>query len=365
MATVQPRFSQLIEALPASVPFVAPEALERMTGRPIQLRLGANESPFGASPKAVAAMKADLESCYLYGDPESLFLREALATRHSISAQEISVGSGIDEILGWIARAFLNPGDTVVTSLGGYPTFNYHVTAFGGKLHFVPYTKDWTNDLTGLAEAAHKTRSRLVYLANPDNPTGTFFSARTLMNFVESLPTDTMLILDEAYIEFADETLTLPLSPVLERVIRLRTFSKAYGLAGLRIGYAIGAANVVSVFDKFRNHFGVNRPSQVAALAALDDTEFLAMVVEQTRVGAKDLALAATRKGYEPLSSSTNFLLIHVGSEAKAKGITEGLLQEGVFIRTPGTSPLNECIRITIGTPAQHPKLLQALDKVW
>jgi histidinol-phosphate aminotransferase len=366
MATKRTRFSHQIESLPATVPFVAPEALERITGRAIELRLGANESPFGVSPKAIAAIQQEVTKGYLYGDPESLPLRQALAAKHHISIDEMAVGSGIDEILGWIARSFLDPGDAVVTSLGGYPTFNYHVTGFGGRLHFVPYTKEWTNHLTGLAQAAHDTHARLVYLANPDNPTGTFYSADTLSTFITSLPEETTLVLDEAYIEFADPAQVLPLSPVFDRVIRLRTFSKAYGMAGLRIGYAVANKDIIKSFDKFRNHFGVNRIAQAGALAALSDTDFLSMVTAQTRIGRRDLAMAASQRGLTPIPSSTNFLLIHVGDEHRAKQIVDSLMKDhGVFIRMPGTSPLNECIRVTIGTPEQHPKLLQALEQVW
>lgn len=366
MATKRTRFSHQIESLPATVPFVAPEALERMTGRTIELRLGANESPFGVSPKALAAMQAELATGNLYGDPESLALRQTLAAKHHIRVEEISVGSGIDEILSWIARSLLDAEDTVVTSLGGYPTFNYHVTGFGGRLHFVPYTKEWTNDLTALAQAAHDKQARLVYLANPDNPTGTFFSADTLSTFIASLPEETTLVLDEAYIEFADPAHILPLSPVSDRVIRVRTFSKAYGMAGLRIGYAVGDQAMMQSFDKFRNHFGVNRVAQAGALAALEDTDFLSMVTAQTRVGGRDLEMAASQHGLTSIPSSTNFLLIHVGDENRAKHIVDGLMQDhGVFIRMPGISPLNQCIRVTIGTPEQHPRLLQALKQVW
>ncbi|KPV45552.1 histidinol-phosphate transaminase [Alicyclobacillus ferrooxydans] len=365
MAANHLRFSKVIDALPATVPFVAPEALERQSGKPIELRLGANESPFGISPKAMEAIRAEAAMGNFYGDPESLELRTALAAKHGISLNQMAVGSGIDEILGWITRAFLDPGDTVVTSLGGYPTFNYHVTSFGGKLHFVPYTAEWKNDLAGLSQAARETHARLVYLANPDNPTGTFYSAQAVMEFIESLPKDAVLILDEAYIEFADQSEVLPLSPVMDRVIRLRTFSKAYGMAGLRIGYAISGPEIIAVFDKFRNHFGVNRVAQAGALAALEDTEFLEMVVEQTRVGRADLAMAAERHGHFAIPSSTNFLLTHVGSDARSSQMVDELLVRGVFIRKPGILPLSECIRITIGTPTQHAKLLRALDEVW
>ena len=175
-------FTRLVAGLPATVPFVAPEALERQSGRPIKLRLGANESCFGPSSRAKAAMRAAIDHIAWYGDPESYELREALARLHGVSMEQVVVGSGIDDLLGLVVRAFLDPGERVVTSLGAYPTFNYHVVGYAGNLERVPYRND-QNDLQALAEAATRVGARLVYLANPDNPSGSWHTADDLSLF--------------------------------------------------------------------------------------------------------------------------------------------------------------------------------------
>lgn len=361
----RPKFARHIEALPASVPFVAPETLERMTGHSIRLRLGANESPFGVSPLAAEAMRDTIPTTAYYGEPESAELRHALVEKHGVAFEEIAVGSGIDDLLGLIARVYLNPGDPVVTSLGGYPTFDYHVKAYGGQLTYVPYQEDWHNDLAGLADAAHKTQARLVYLANPDNPTGTFYEAEALRQFMASLPADTTLLLDEAYIEFADTEGQLPMTtPCPPNLIRLRTFSKAFGMAGARIGYAIAHRDVVATFDKVRHHFGVNRLAQAGALAALGDREFLTRVRQQVQEGRIQLSDAVRKLGFHPLPSSTSFLCVHVGNADLAKRIVDEMLAHGVFLRAPGAPKLNECVRITIGTREMNDELITALQKV-
>lgn len=354
----KPTFARQVDALPATVPFVGPETLERLTGVPITLRLGANESPFGVSPKAAEAMKRAVAEVAWYGDAESSDLRQALSAIHDVPMNTLCVGSGIDELLGQIARAFLNPGDAVVTSLGAYPTFDYHVTGFGGQLHFVPYTEGWMNNLDGLATKARATSAKLVYLANPDNPTGTYYGRQALEAFILQLPADTTLLLDEAYVEFADEADVLPMDYSLDKVIRLRTFSKAYGMAGARIGYTVAHPATTATFDKIRLHFGVNRPAQAGALAALTDTAFIAAVRTQVQAGRSQLAQLARELGYHPVPSSTSFMFIDVGSEPRARQTTDRLLERGVFIRSPGAPRLNQGIRITIGRPDQMPQLM-------
>jgi histidinol-phosphate aminotransferase len=296
-----------------------------------------------------------------YGDPESYDLRSALSEIHGVPAEAISVGCGIDDLLGLVVRVFIDPGDVVVTSRGAYPTFNYHVEGYGGRLHFVPYTTEFRNDLEGLAAAARREQAKLVYLANPDNPTGSYYTAEEVQEFLNQLPESCALILDEAYIEFAPQERVLSFDLNDPRLIRMRTFSKAYGMAGARIGYAIAHPEVVQAFDKVRLHFGVARVAQIGALAALGDQEFVWRVVSETEAGREEYARLANEMGFIALPSYTNFVAIDVGSTERARTLVDRLLQRGVFIRMPGVEPLSRCIRVTVGTQPQRAEFAEIL----
>jgi histidinol-phosphate aminotransferase len=356
--------TRLVAELPATVPFVAPEALERASGRRFVLRLGANESNFGPSPKARAAMRAAAETISNYGDPESYELRTVLARQHGVTMANIVIGSGIDDLLELVVRAFLDRGETAVTSLGAYPTFNYHVAGFGGRLERIPYRDD-RNDLEGLAAAARRTDARLVYLANPDNPTGSWHTARDLASFVDALPEGALLLLDEAYIEFAPGEALLPIDAGDPRLIRLRTFSKAHGMAGARIGYALATTETISEFDKIRLHFGINSLAQAGALASLQDGDNLASVVAAVAAGRRDYEALARELGLVPLPSATNFVTIDVGGPDRAKALVAALAARDVFIRMPGAPPLDRCVRVTVGTPNERMRFAETLRAVW
>src|SRR6056297_13832 len=277
-----PRLTPLAASLPASVPFVGPEEQERARGAPFAARLGANENLFGPSPAAIAAMRAEAAEVWKYGDPRSHELRAALARHMGVAPENVLVGEGIDGLLGNLVRLLVAPGDAVVTSDGAYPTFNYHVTGFGGALHKVPYRDDH-EDLPALIETARAVDAKLVYLSNPDNPMGTWRRGAEIEAALDTLPEGCLLCLDEAYVEFAPDGTAAGIAAEDPRVIRMRTFSKAYGMAGARVGYAIGAAALIKSFDRIRNHFGVTRMAQAGAQAALLDTDWLAHV--QTEVG--------------------------------------------------------------------------------
>ncbi len=343
----------LVAGLPATVPFVAPEALQRQSGRTFRLRLGANESNFGPSPRALAAMREAAGRVNWYCDPESYELRAAVSALHGVATHELIFGSGIDDLLGLVVRAYLSPGEVAVTSLGAYPTFNYHVAGYGGQLERVPYRDD-RNDLEALAAAAHQHHARIVYLANPDNPTGSWYPAEAIRAFQDALPEGCLLMLDEAYIEFAPAGEILPLDVGDPRIIRLRTFSKAYGMAGARIGYALGPAEMMSAFDRITLHFGINRVAQEGALAALADTDFLAHVVAEVARGRDEYAALGRELELTPLPSWTNFVTFDTGSPARAKALVAELAQRDVFIRMPGAPPLDRCIRVTVGTAEER-----------
>ncbi len=357
-------FTRIVAGLPNTPPFVAPEALERASGRPFLLRLGANESAFGPSPLAREAMRAAADRVEYYGDPESFDLRTVLARRLGVGIENIVVGSGIDDLLGLVVRVVLEPGETAVTSLGAYPTFTYHVHGFGGKLERVPYTDD-RNDLAGLAEAARHTDACLVYLANPDNPTGSWFSADVVADFVEQLPASTLLVLDEAYAEFAPPEAILPMRADNSRVVHVRTFSKAYGMAGARIGYAVASREVIAAFEKVRLHFGVSSLAQAGALAALEDDEYLRTVIAQVAEGREDYARLGTELGLRPVPSAANFVSFDTGSPERARALLNALAARGVFVRMPGAPPLDRYVRVTVGTPAERVAFASTLRDVW
>jgi len=372
--------TRLVAGLPATVPFTGPEALERRSGRPFTLRLGANESNFGPSPHARVAMRAAVDRIAQYADPECYDLRAALARRHGIGVEHIVVASGIDELLGLIIRAFVEPGtsggpgDIVVTSSGAYPTVPFHIAGYGGRQETVTYLDDadgFRNDLDALAEAAQRSHARLVYLANPDNPTGSWYRADAIRAFLDRLPAESLLLLDEAYIELAPvgdpvaPDALLPITPDDPRLIRLRTFSKAYGMAGARVGYAIARPDVIAAFDRIRLHFGVNLVAQMGALAALEDTDYLREVVAEVARGREDYAALARELGMIPQPSATNFVAFDVGSSVRAKALLAALAERGVFIRMPGAPPLDRCIRVSVGTPPDRVAFAATLREVW
>ena len=344
-----PRLTALAETLPATVPFVGPEAQERAQGFPFKARLGANENVFGPSPRAVAAMAEASEGIWMYGDPENHDLRAALATHHSVTPANIMVGEGIDGLLGYLTRLTVDRGDRVVTSQGAYPTFNYHVAGFGGELVTVPYRDD-REDLPALLEAARECDAKLVYFANPDNPMASWSSGEEIAAALDLIPEGTLLVLDEAYVEFAPASAVPQIAIDDPRVIRMRTFSKAYGMAGARVGYAMAAEPLITAFNKIRNHFGMNRAAQAGALAALADQQYLAQTIANVAAAREEIARIAAENGLAALPSATNFVAIDCGADgAFAKAVLDQLVSRGIFVRMPFAAPGNRCIRLSCG----------------
>jgi histidinol-phosphate aminotransferase len=352
------RFTDLVAGLPSTVPFVGAETQERARGKPFAARIGANENVFGPSRKVCAAMAAAAPDIWKYGDSESYDLKQALAAHHGIAAENIMVGEGVDGLLGYLVRMFVAAGDAVVTSLGGYPTFNFHVAGYGGDLHTVPYRGDY-EDAAGLIDLSRILRPKLVYLANPDNPMGTVLRAEAVQSMIDAVPDGTLMVLDEAYIEFAPEGTAPLLDTDDRRVVRMRTFSKAYGMAGARVGYAIGQREVIAGFDKIRNHFGMNRMAQAGAIAALADQVHLRDTVAKVAAARDRIAAIAAANGLSSVQSATNFVAVDCGHDgAFAKRVLDGLVARDVFVRMPFVAPQNRCIRISAGLP-EHLDLLE------
>ncbi|WP_101065429.1 pyridoxal phosphate-dependent aminotransferase [Roseovarius salinarum] len=356
-----PRYTPLVQSLPANVPFVGPEEQERARGAPFAARMGANESVFGPSPKAVEAMQAEAREIWKYGDPGSHDLRAALADHMGVAPENVLVGEGIDGLLGYLVRLLIAPGDAVVTSDGAYPTFNYHVTGFGGSLHKVPYRDD-REDLAALIAKAAEVDAKLVYFANPDNPMGSWHDGNTVTAALDDLPEGCLLLLDEAYVEFAPDGTAPRLSSDDRRVIRMRTFSKAYGMAGARIGYAVGAPGLIRSFDKIRNHFGMNRMAQAGALAALHDAGWLAHVQAEVGRARDGIARIARENGLTALPSATNFVAVDCGGDGDfARRVLAALVARGIFVRMPFVAPQDRCIRVSCGRPEDLQALADAL----
>jgi histidinol-phosphate aminotransferase len=345
----KPIISSVVEALPHNVPFVGPEQMERNRGRRFRARLGANESAFGPSPLAIAAMADAAREAWKYCDPESYELREAVARFHGVHSANVVIGEGIDGLLGLAVKIGADPGTSVVTSDGAYPTFNFHVAAQGARIVKVPFLKDH-EDLEGLLATAKRERARVLYVSNPNNPMGSWWSASEIERLIDGLPDGLLLLLDEAYCDTAPEC-SIPCIDVSNpQVLRLRTFSKAYGLAGARIGYAVGEKSLISNFEKVRNHYGINRTGQIGALAAIADQAYLVSAVERISQARERIASIARDSGLQPIPSGTNFVAIDCGYDGSfAKAVLDGLISRDVFARKPGAPGLDRCIRVSCG----------------
>lgn len=363
-------FVKHIQALPDTVPFVGPETLERQQGKPFIARIGANESAFGMSPLASLAIQnaTQASGCSWYGDPENFELRTLLAEKHQIPMDNLCVDAGIDSLIGLSIRLFIEPGASVVSSLGAYPTVNYHVNGFGGLIHSVPY-KDNHEDPVTLVQSAHANNARLIYLANPDNPMGTCVHPDAIRQLLDSLPENCILMLDEAYVEFMEHKPVLPIDVGDPRLIRFRTFSKAYGMAGLRIGYVMGHRDTIAGFNRIRNHFGVNRMAQLAAAASLKDDKFLDTVKQRVEGGRLRIYALADSLSLDYLPSSTNFVAVDSGSTDNANSLIASLAQQGIFMRKPAVAPQSRYVRVGVGTDEEHqyltdvfPELVRAIQ---
>lgn len=356
-----PRYTDLVASLPATVPFVGPETQERRMGRAFAARLGANESVFGPSPLAVEAMARAAGEAWMYGDPEAHELRAALAAHHGVTPAHVMVGEGIDGLLGYLVRMVVAPGDPVVTSDGAYPTFNFHVAGFGGDLVKVPYRND-AEDPDALVARATEVGAKLLYFANPDNPMGSWHGAAVVERMIAAVPDGTLMVLDEAYIDLAPDGVAPRVDPDNPCVVRMRTFSKGYGLAGLRVGYCIGAPGLIAAFDKVRNHFGMGRVAQAGALAALGDQGWLRSVAAQVAAARDRIGAIGRANGLGPLPSATNFVTLDCGGDgALARRVVAALAERGVFVRMPFVAPMDRCIRVAAGRPADLDVLEAAL----
>ena len=372
-----PPFVSLVAGLDAANPFVGPEALERTSGARFRVRVGANESAFGMSPRARQAAAGALDRLSWYGDPENHDLRADLAACHGVGVDQVLVGAGIDDLLALTVRAFATAGGRAVMPYGSYATFAYHAATFGVALDTVRYGSDDHVDLAALAaqaRASEAARRRtvpgagnggatVVYLANPDNPSGTWQSEAAVRGFLADLPANCIVALDEAYIDYAPTAPARELLTGDARVVTMRTFSKAHGMAGARVAYAVGDARVCAGLDRLRLQFGVSRVAQEAARASLADRAFVAEVARRVASGRDAYHALGRGLGLPTVPSATNFVCFDLGSRPRAEAVMAALLVRGVFVRKPTAPPLDRCIRLSVGTEAEHEIVAAELRK--
>lgn len=323
------------------------------------IKLASNENPWGPSPRAVEAAKRALESGELYPDGGCFELRQKLAEKWQLSADQFVVGNGSNEIIELLGHVFVGAGDEVVMGAPAFVVYKLVTLLFGAKAVEVPLV-DWRHDLGKIA-AAITPRTKLVYVCTPNNPTGTANTEAELRAFVRALPDHVVAVIDEAYAEFVESAPDLrPLIAEGRKVVCLRTFSKIYGLASLRIGYGYASAELCALLNRVRQPFNVNAIAQAAALAALDDAAFAEKTARENRAGLAQLEQGCRALGLEFVPSVANFMLVKVGDGLK---VFDALQRQGVIVRPVKSYGLPEWIRVTVGTRDQNVRLLAELKE--
>jgi histidinol-phosphate aminotransferase len=335
------------------------EELERELGITGAVKLASNENPVGPSPKAVEAMRAHAAGVHRYPDAATYALRERLAAHHGVAMDELVVGNGSNELIDLICRTYAGPADHAVIGAPSFVCYHLGLTAANVPFDRVPHRETVYWDIDGLL-AAVTERTKLVFIDNPCNPTGTHVGRAALERVLRELPRRVVAVLDEAYVHFADAddyTSALELRGLRERLIVLRTFSKAYGLAANRVGYAVGPAEVVGQLNRVRAPFNVGTLGQMAALAALDDPEHVARYVELNRVERARVGKGLAQLGLRVAPSQTNFLFVDFGRPRTE--VYDRLLRVGVIVRP---IPVGDSwIRVTVGLPEENDRLLGAV----
>jgi histidinol-phosphate aminotransferase len=359
-----------------ALPFAVNPALERLPvyqpGRPVEevarelglpadsiIKLASNENPLGPSRAALKALKKALAQLNLYPDGNAFYLKQKLAAKLDLAQANIVFGNGSNEIIEFLGHALLNPGAEVVVSQYCFAIYPIVTALFGAKLVVVP-AKNYGHDLEAML-AAIRPNTRIVFAANPNNPTGTSVPTRDLARFVNAVPDNVVLALDEAYIQFLEEAPDL-LAEIRSgrkpNLLLMRTFSKIYGLAGLRIGYGIGYPEFIAELEKIRQPFNINALAQAGALAALDDDAHAEKTRGFNARGLKFFARGFRKLGIEFIPSSANFLLVRVGDGQR---VFDDMQKQGVIVRPMAGYQLPEWVRITVGTPKQNKRCLDAL----
>jgi len=361
--TIEELIPDYIRGLPVYVPGRPIEEVEREL-KIHAVKLASNENPLGPSPKAVEAAKLALENAHRYPDGGTHLLRKALASRTGISTEEIFVGLGSSEIIDLASRVLLRAGLQGMTSFGSYAPFSVAIRASGAELILVPQ-RNFAFDLKAIAKEI-TPKTGVIYLANPNNPTGTAFGVGEFAEFLASVPEGVLVVLDEAYIHYAPSLNRRKSEEIFrahKNLLILRTFSKVYGLAGMRIGFALGQPELLAAMNKLRTPFNTSGVAQAAALAALDDREHVTRCIETNARERKRLSEGFSKLGLRPVPSETNFIFMEVGPEAKK--MCHELLYLGIIVRPLGWMGFPEAIRVSVGTTEENEKCLAAMAQVW
>jgi histidinol-phosphate aminotransferase len=355
------------------VPDYIRELAPYVPGKPIEeverelkmhaIKIASNENPLGPSPLAIEAARKALAQANRYPDGSGFYLREALAKRHGVPAENIILGGGSTELIDLSARMVLRAGGCGVTSYGSFPLYHIAIRATGARYLEIPM-RDFTFDLPAIARSL-PTETKLIYLSNPNNPTGTMFTASEFDDFLARVPEHVLIVLDEAYFDYVDRqdyTRSIEIVRGGRNLVVLRTFSKVYGLAGLRIGYGIGPAGFLNEMNKIRGPFNTSSLAQAAALAALDDLEHVRRSVEANRAGLAQLTAGLKKLGIQFVHSVANFLLVNFACDADT--LAAELLKRGVIVRPMRWMGFPESIRVSVGTHLENEKFLDALAEV-
>jgi len=324
------------------------------------VKLASNENPLGPAPAAIEAMKSEAAGVHIYPDGGGYKLRQALADHHGLGLENVVLGNGSNEIIELLCHCFLNPKAELIAAEHAFVVYKLMATLFGAKYVEVA-DPDFIHDLEGMADAITED-TRLVFIANPNNPTGTMVNQEALDRFMDRLPDHVVAVLDEAYYEFLDDAPdTVKYVREGRNVCVLRTFSKAYGLAGLRIGYGLASPQVAAILQKARQPFNANSMAQAAAPAAMNDTEHVAKTMQTNREGLAFYEQAFAARGLEYVPSAANFVLVKVGD---GDDLFAKMLRKGVIVRAMSGYKLPEWVRISIGTMPENERCIEVLDEV-
>ena len=339
------------------------EELQRELGITDCIKLASNENPLGPSPKALRAMEGAIANANFYPDGDSYYLKDALAKRFEVLPSQIFTGSGSDEVIELMMKTFLTPSDSVVLSQYSFIVYTLAALGIGATIHSVPRKADYTHDLEAMADAITEN-TKMLFIDNPTNPLGTMIDRDAFDAFMQRVPERVLVVSDEAYDEYVDADNFPNAFHYLKngrRILILKTFSKIYGLAGLRIGYGVGPEAVIDAANRIRPPFNVNAIAQAAALAALDDHEHVERSRELNSSGKAYLCKAFDEMGIEYIPSYGNFVTVDFKREAGP--INDNLLRQGVIVRPIKGYGLPNHLRISVGTQSQNERLIRALKK--
>ena len=356
------RVAEHIRTLVPYAPGKPIEEVEREFGITNSVKLASNENPLGPSPKALSAIREKLGDLNFYPDGDCFYLKNGLAKKLRVAPEQLIFGNGSNELIELAVRTFMNPGDEAVMAQQAFIVYQLVVQAAGTLRKDVPL-REFTHDLQGMAQAI-TPRTRVVFLANPNNPTGTIYRRTEWDRFLEKISDQVLIVVDEAYFEYVEDPDypdSLRYHQSGKSILTLRTFSKLYGLAGLRIGYGVGSKELIDLMQRVRQPFNINSPAQWAALAALDDHEHVHRSLEVNQQGMGYLRSEIAKLGLEQIPSYANFILVRVGNGDE---IFKQLLVQGVIVRPMGVYEFPAYIRVTIGTMEENQRFIQALEKI-